>query len=67
MSRSQNSFIKKQKAMKKLKKKKEKFEQRLERSRAKKEEKENAAEDKQSIPMGYVDEFGNVVTTPPEE
>ena len=62
MSRSQNSFIKRQKAMKKLKKKKEKFEQKLERSRAKREEKENTTDGNESIPMGYVDEFGGVVT-----
>lgn len=63
MSRSQNSFIKRQRAMKKLKKKKEKFEQKLERSKAKKEDKENAIDGKEAIPMGYVDKFGNVVTS----
>ena len=68
MSKSQNSFMKKQRAIKKSKKKREKFEQKLERSRLKKEEKEiglDAQED--SVPMGYVDEYGNVVTIKPED
>ena len=55
--------MKKQRAIKKSKKKREKFEQKLERSRLKKEEKEMGTNDENdSIPMGYVDEFGNVVT-----
>ena len=60
MARSQNSFIKKQKAEKKRKKKMEKFEKRLEK---KNQETKGNLEDM----LAYVDEFGNIVDEPPEE
>ncbi|HSJ66933.1 MAG TPA: hypothetical protein VK921_04635 [Anditalea sp.] len=60
MGRSNNSFIKKQKADKKAKKRKEKFENRLER---KGQESSGKLEDM----IAYVDEFGNISDTPPEE
>jgi len=60
MGRSNNSFIKKQKADKKAKKRKEKFENRLER---KAQESSGKLEDM----IAYVDEFGNISDTPPEE
>lgn len=61
MSRSQNSFIKKLKAEKKRKKKIAKDERRQER----KENNNKGAE--LSEMMAYVDEFGNISSTPPEE
>jgi len=60
MGRSNNSFIKKQKADRKAKKRKEKFENRLER---KAQESSGKLEDM----IAYVDEFGNISDTPPEE
>ncbi|MDN3670853.1 cold-shock protein [Echinicola jeungdonensis] len=59
MGRSNNSFIKKQKADRKAKKKKEKFENKLER---KQQESSGKLEDM----IAYVDEFGNITDTPPE-
>ncbi|WP_200978515.1 cold-shock protein [Echinicola sp. 20G] len=59
MARSNNSFIKKQKADKKAKKRKEKLENRLER---KQQETSGKLEDM----IAYVDEFGNITDTPPE-
>ncbi len=59
MARSNNSFIKKQKADRKAKKKKEKFENRLER---KQQESSGKLEDM----IAYVDEFGNITDEPPE-
>ncbi|AGA79667.1 hypothetical protein [Echinicola vietnamensis] len=59
MARSNNSFIKKQKADRKAKKKKEKLENRLEK---KKQESSGKLEDM----IAYVDEFGNISDTPPE-
>ena len=60
MGRSNNSFIKKQKADRKSKKRKEKFENRLER---KGQETSGKLEDM----IAYVDEFGNISDTPPED
>lgn len=60
MARSQNSFIKKQKAERKRKKKAEKFQRRIEK---KHEDTSGKLEDM----IAYVDEFGNIVDTPPEE
>lgn len=60
MGRSNNSFIKKQKADKKAKRKKEKMEERLER-------KEQPSSGKLEDMIAYVDEFGNLSETPPEE
>ncbi len=59
MGRSNNSFIKKQKADRKAKKKKEKFENRLER-------KQQDSSGKLEDMIAYVDEFGNISDTPPE-
>ncbi|AWW28742.1 cold-shock protein [Echinicola strongylocentroti] len=59
MARSNNSFIKKQKADRKAKKKKEKLENRLEKKR---HETSGKLEDM----IAYVDEFGNISDTPPE-
>ncbi len=58
MVKSQNSFIKKQKAEKKRKKKQEKMQKRLD-----KESGSGALEDM----IAYVDEFGNITSEPPEE
>jgi len=60
MARSQNSFIKKQKAEKKRKKRLEKIEKRHDK---KNQETSGAMEDM----MAYVDEFGNILDHPPEE
>ncbi len=59
MGRSQNKFIKQQKANKKKKKQDEKFQKRQER----KGQESSSFEDM----IAYVDEFGNVTSTPPEE
>ena len=58
MVKSQNSFIKKQKAEKKRKKKQEKMQKRL--------EKESGSGELEDM-IAYVDEFGNISSTPPEE
>lgn len=60
MSRSQNSFIKKQKAEKKRKKQKEKFERKVDK---KNQETSGDLDDM----IAYVDEFGNITDEPPEE
>lgn len=60
MGRSQNSFMKKQREKKKQKKKEEKMEK-------KKERQENATGGSLEEMIAYVDEFGNIVDTPPEE
>jgi len=59
MARSNNSFIKKQKADRKAKKKKEKLATRLEK-------KEQPTSGKLEDMIAYVDEFGNFSDTPPE-
>ncbi|MEX2593472.1 MAG: cold-shock protein [Anditalea sp.] len=60
MGRSNNSFIKKQKADRRVKRKKEKMEERLER-------KEQTSSGKLEDMIAYIDEFGNISDTPPEE
>lgn len=59
MARSQNSFIKKQKAEKKRKKKAEKLLKRIDK---KNQETSGSLEDM----IAYVDEFGNIIDTPEE-
>lgn len=60
MARSNNSFIKKQKANNKAKKRKEKLEERMER-------KDQPSSGKLEDMIAYVDEFGNISDTPPED
>lgn len=60
MSRSQNSFIKNQKAQKKKKKRQEK----LQKKHDKKEQETSGA---LGDMIAYVDEFGNIVDEKPEE
>ncbi|UXX78429.1 cold-shock protein [Reichenbachiella carrageenanivorans] len=60
MSKSQNSFIKNQKAKKKMLKKKEKEERRKER------QENNNKGGELSDMMAYVDEYGNILSEPPE-
>ena len=60
MARSQNSFIKKE-LQKKKKKKKEEKEQR------KQTRQENSAGGALENMMAYVDEFGQISSTPPQE
>ena len=57
MARSQNSFIKKQKAERKRKKKAEKFQKKLDK---KNHETSGELDDM----IAYVDEFGNIVDNP---
>jgi S-adenosylmethionine hydrolase len=59
MARSQNSFLKKQLEQNKAKKKKEKAQRKQERQ-------ENATSGKLEDMLAYVDEFGNISSTPPE-
>lgn len=61
MGRSQNRFIKQQKEKKKQMKKKEKEERKQQRSE------NNAKGGDLSDMMAYIDEFGNISTTPPGE
>jgi len=61
MSRSQNSFIKKQREKKKAQKRKEKEERRKERM-----ENNNKGGDLSNM-MAYVDKFGNITSEPPEK
>lgn len=61
MGRSQNSFIKSQKEKQRLQKKKEKEERKKER------QENNAKGGDLSDMMAYVDEYGNIVSTPPGE
>ncbi|KAA9340659.1 hypothetical protein [Adhaeribacter soli] len=60
MAKSQNSFIKKQLEQKRLKKRKEKEERKQERH-------ENSAGGSLDAMLAYVDEFGNISSTPPAE
>ncbi|SDK76878.1 hypothetical protein SAMN05421823_103512 [Catalinimonas alkaloidigena] len=60
MSRSQNSFIKRQKEKKRQKKKEEKMQR-------KKERQENSSGGTLPEMLAFVDEFGNITDTPPEE
>lgn len=59
MSRSQNAFIKKQKAEQKRKKRQEKIQKKID----KKDQDTTPQEDM----IAYVDEFGNIVDEKPEE
>lgn len=59
MARSQNTFNKKEREKKKLQKRKEKQEKREER-------KANASTGDLDSMMAYLDEFGNIVDTPPD-
>jgi S-adenosylmethionine hydrolase len=59
MSKNQNTFIKKQKAELKKRKQKDKLEKKLER---KGQPKDGSLDNM----IAYVDEFGNISTTPPE-
>lgn len=61
MARSQNSFIKKMKAEKKLKKRKEKAEKKKERM-----QNNNKGGDLEDM-IAYVDEYGNISEVPPDE
>ena len=58
MAKSNNSFIKKQKEEKRRKKRQEKEEKKLERK------KNSTGGDLDSM-LAYVDEFGNLTSTPP--
>ncbi|HVD97382.1 MAG TPA: hypothetical protein VNB90_04195 [Cytophagaceae bacterium] len=60
MPKNNNSFIKKQKEQKKQKDKREKNEKKLER-------KKNSLGGTLENMMAYVDEFGNITSTPPEK
>ena len=59
MSKSQETFSKKEKEKKRLKKKKEKQQRKEERQA-------NAGDSSLDSMMAYVDEFGNIVDTPPD-
>lgn len=59
MSRSQNSFMKKQREKKKQRKKEEKLARKLERQ-------ENSKGGSLDEMVAYVDEFGNISETPPD-
>ncbi|MDF9797719.1 S-adenosylmethionine hydrolase [Catalinimonas alkaloidigena] len=60
MGRSQNSFMKKQREKKKQKKKEEKMQRKQERQ-------ENSSGGALDEMVAYVDEYGNITSTPPEE
>jgi S-adenosylmethionine hydrolase len=60
MARSQNSFMKKQREKQKQKKKEEKLQRKHERQ-------ENATGGSLEEMIAYVDEFGNITSTPPDE
>ncbi|WKN31312.1 cold-shock protein [Porifericola rhodea] len=59
MARSQNSFMKKQREKKKQKKKEDKLQRKQERQESSSGELDDM--------IAYVDEFGNISSTPPEE
>ena len=60
MAKSNNAFIKKQKELVRKKKRQEKIEKKNERK------KNSSGGDLESM-MAYVDEFGNITSTPPEK
>ncbi|TPE46411.1 cold-shock protein [Pontibacter mangrovi] len=60
MARSQNTFLKKQREKKKQKKKEDKMQRKQERQ-------ENSSGGSLDAMIAYVDEFGNISDTPPEE
>ena len=63
MGRSSETFSKQEKEKKKLKKRKQKLEEKARRAVAKKEKLESGTQDDM---IAYVDEFGNIVDTPPD-
>jgi len=60
MAKSNNAFIKKQKELVRKKRREEKIEKKNER-------KKNATGGDLESMMAYVDEFGNITSTPPDE
>ncbi|WP_299754574.1 cold-shock protein [uncultured Pontibacter sp.] len=60
MARSQNTFMKKQREKKRQKKKEDKVQRKQERQ-------ENSSGGSLDAMIAYVDEFGNITDTPPEE
>jgi len=60
MAKSNNAFIKKQKELNRKKKRQEKIEKKNER-------KKNATGGDLESMMAYVDEYGNISSTPPEK
>ncbi len=60
MAKSQNAFIKQEKEKKRLKKREEK-------AKKKEERKSNSQGSDLDSMMAYVDEFGNITDTPPDE
>lgn len=60
MARSQNSFIKNQKANKKKKKREEKLQRKIDK-------KNQTTSGKLDDMIAYVDEFGNILDEPPQE
>jgi len=60
MARSNNSFIKNQKAQRRKKKQQEKMERKRERQK-------NSQGGALENMLAYVDEFGNITSTPPEK
>lgn len=60
MARSQNSFIKNQKANKKRKKREEKMQRKIDK-------KDQDTSGKLEDMIAYVDEFGNILDEPPED
>ena len=60
MARSQNSFIKGQKAMKKKKKRDEKLQRKIDK-------KDQETSGNLNDMIAYVDEYGNISDSPPEE
>lgn len=60
MARSQNSFIKNQKAIKKKKKRDEKLQRKIDK-------KDQETKGDLGDMIAYVDEFGNISNKPPEE
>ncbi|HCW08564.1 MAG TPA: hypothetical protein DGG95_14490 [Cytophagales bacterium] len=60
MAKSNNAFIKKQKELQRKKKREEKMERKTER-------KKNSTGGSLENMMAYVDEFGNLTSTPPDK
>jgi len=60
MARSNNSFIKNQKELRRKKKQQEKMERKRERQK-------NSQGGALENMLAYVDEFGNITSTPPEK
>jgi len=60
MAKSNNAFIKKQKELVRKKKREEKVEKKIER-------KKNATGGDLESMMAYIDEMGNITSTPPEK